>query len=117
MVAIHAEMPDAGFRADLAEPVNQAVAGTKDRHQTRIGLRHGLGCHWLKRRFDIHIAHIKRGECRMREKPGQFMQRLAEMMVCRITVAEDRQLVSDKRMVHYDETGSVRGCHVMYRSF
>ena len=40
------------------------------------------------------------------------MQRLAEVMVGRFTVAKDGQLVGDKRVVHYEETGSFRGCHV-----
>ena len=36
----------------------------------------------------------------------------AEVMVGRITVTKDGQLVGDKRVVHYDETGSFRGCHI-----
>ena len=104
-------MADAGLRADLAEAVDQPVAGAKDRHHTRVGRAHLAGRHPLQRRVDFDSFGAKRGEGGVGQKPGQFMQRLPESMGRRAAIPKDGKLVVDERMVHDRQAGFRCHCH------
>ena len=82
-------MADTGLRADLAEAIDQPIAGAQDRHHARVGWAHLVGCHCLQRCLDLGGFGAKRREGGMRQKPGQFVQRLPEGMGRRAAVAKD----------------------------
>src|ERR671916_3342096 len=90
LVAVHAEMADAGVGHEAQEPVHHAQAGAQDRDDHDLVGQPDAGG-GLERRLDLEVRGPQRAHRLVGEDHRRLVERLPEAAVRGLAISEDRE--------------------------
>ena len=104
LIAVDADMADLGGRNQVEDAVDHAEAGAEDGDEEDL-LGELLGVAGGQRGLDADRLESQVAGDFVDEEVGQFVERLAEMLVVGVAVAEDGELVLDERVAQEGSVG------------